>query len=208
MVPFSLSNQPNVFKVLIPLNLLQLFFQSPSSLQINHTNHLNRSTISTPHPTDPNLNSIASPMPVDLQKKLRRLPHVFSQVLEFPLRSHANVFIEDRSDCFRFTADIENSAFTGQVRAHAVKIYPGVTKVVVREGNGEGGVELLLDKLEVDVWRFRIPVTTRPELATTVVMRTKLIVTVPKGGRRWRGVKGEDGNGVWGGGRGRLVYVQ
>ncbi|KAF5809794.1 hypothetical protein HanRHA438_Chr04g0171771 [Helianthus annuus] len=128
-------------------------------------------------------------MRVNLQKKLRRLPHVFSQVLELPLQSHANVLIEDRPDCFRFTATIENNAFSGQVRAHAVKIYPGVTKVVVREGNGEGKVELWLDELEVDVWRFRLPATTRPELATAVVMGTKLVVTVPKGGGSYGGRK-------------------
>lgn len=103
-------------------------------------------------------------MPKNPRTKLRRLPHVFGQVLELPLQSHADVIIEDRSDCFRFTANIANNGFRGAVRAHAVNIYPGVTKVVVREGNGSGNgeVELWLDKLEVDVWRFRFPDATRP----------------------------------------------
>ncbi|KAL7585340.1 uncharacterized protein LOC111895498 [Lactuca sativa] len=120
-------------------------------------------------------------MPVNPQKQLRRLPHIFSQVLELPLRSHADVLIEYRSDCYRFTANIEDNAFAGQVRAHAVKIHPEVTKVVVRGGNGLGEVELKLDKLEVDVWRFRLPATTRPELAKAVVVGRELIVRVPKG---------------------------
>ncbi|KAI3806387.1 hypothetical protein L1987_22290 [Smallanthus sonchifolius] len=176
MIPFSFCNPPIVFIALILLNLLQLFFRSSSSLQINHTDHQNRSTISIPHYTDHNQ------MPLNPQKKLQRLPHVFSQVLELPLRSQADVFIEDRSDCFRFTANVENNVFAGgQVRAYAVKIHPAVTKVVVRGGN-RGEAELLLDKLEVDVWRFRLPTTTRPELATAAVTGGKLIVTVPKGG--------------------------
>ncbi|KAI3750036.1 hypothetical protein L2E82_20660 [Cichorium intybus] len=141
-------------------------------------------------------------MPVNPQKQLRRLPHVFSRVLELPLRSHADVIIQDRSDCLRFIANIEDNAFAGQVRAHAVKIHPEVTKVVVRGGNSGGEVELRLDKLQVDVWRFRLPATTRPELTTAVVIGKELIVTVPKGGRSSHVGKVEDGRG-----RGRLVFV-
>ncbi|KAI3678350.1 hypothetical protein L6452_37638 [Arctium lappa] len=135
-------------------------------------------------------------------KKLRRLPHVFSKVLELPLRSNADVFIEDRSDCFRFRAKIEDDAFSGEVvKAHAVKIHPEVTKIVVRGGNGGGEVELLLEKLEVDMWRFRLPAMARPELATAVVLGGELIVTVPKGR------KVEDGRGGWGGGRRRCMIM-
>ncbi|GJY51007.1 hypothetical protein Tco_0441854 [Tanacetum coccineum] len=118
-------------------------------------------------------------MPTNQQKKLLRLPHVFSQVLELPLPSHADVLIEERPECLKFVANIGDKAFNGRVMAHAVKIHPGVTKVVVRGG---GEVELLLDKLEVDVWRFRLPVSTRPELATAVVVGRELVVIVPKGG--------------------------
>ncbi|KAK9065893.1 hypothetical protein SSX86_015295 [Deinandra increscens subsp. villosa] len=193
MIPFSFCNQPTLFKVLI---LLQLFFQSPSSsLQINHT--------------DRNSNPVTSPMPINPQKKLQRLPHVFSLVLELPLRSQADVFIEDRSDCLRFTANVEDNEFAGQVRAHAVKIHPGVTKVVVRGGNVGEVEELLLDRMEVDVWRFRLPAITRPELATAVVTGRKLVVTVPKGGRSgYGGVKVGDRWEVWGGDRGRLVFAR
>lgn len=86
-----------------------------------------------------------------------------------------------------------------------MKIHPGVTKVVVRGGNGSGGeVELLLEKLEIDVWRYRLPASTKPELATAVVVGRELVVTVLKGARS----STNDGREVWGGGRGRLVFVK
>jgi hypothetical protein len=62
-------------------------------------------------------------------KKLRRLPHVFSRVLELPFRSDADVLVEESPDCFRFVA--ETDADIGDVRAHAMEIHPGVTKIVV-----------------------------------------------------------------------------
>uniref|UniRef100_A0A5B6ZF95 SHSP domain-containing protein n=1 Tax=Davidia involucrata TaxID=16924 RepID=A0A5B6ZF95_DAVIN len=136
------------------------------------------------------------------QKKLRRLPHIFSKVLELPFRSDADVAVEESSDCFRFVAEIDDAIGDG-VRAHAVEIHPGVIKVVVRGGGGNNGeeVELLINKLEVDAWRFRLPASTRPELATAVFVDGELIVTVPKGGGEFNG--GE----IWGG-VGRLVLVQ
>ena len=150
-------------------------------------------------------------------KKLRRLPHVFSRVLELPFRSDADVSIEEKSDCFRFIAETDENI--GEVRAHMVEIHPGVTKIVVREG---GSLELSLDSLELDMWRFRLPESTRPELASAVFADGELIVTVPKGDEE--GVEGGGGNGsdggdeeIWrdgngggfrGGMGGRLVLVQ
>ncbi|XP_052191379.1 uncharacterized protein LOC127800671 [Diospyros lotus] len=137
-------------------------------------------------------------------KRLRRLPHVFGKVLELPFRSDADVAVEETSDCFRFVAGAEGSgAFSGAVRAHVVEIHPGVTKIVVRSGGGRGGeevVELLLKELEVDVWRFRLPSGTRPELVTAVFADGELIVTVPKS----RELAAGEGLG----GFGRLVLVQ
>ncbi|PIN03846.1 hypothetical protein CDL12_23625 [Handroanthus impetiginosus] len=140
-------------------------------------------------------------------KKLRKLPHVFSKVLELPFRSDADVAVEEGPDFLRFVAEIEVVA--GGVRAHAVEIHPGVIKIVVRNDQkprrgGGGGGELFLDKLEVDKWRFRLPASTQPELATAAVKNGKLIVTVPKGGSRRGFVEGGE---VWGGGS-RLVLVQ
>ncbi|KAH0748927.1 hypothetical protein KY290_028159 [Solanum tuberosum] len=64
----------------------------------------------------------------------------------------------------------------GQVRAQVVEIHPGVTKIVVRKGNGDSEDE----QLNVDTRRYRLPASTMPELATTVFVDGELIVTVPK----------------------------
>ncbi|XP_024021230.1 uncharacterized protein LOC21388890 [Morus notabilis] len=145
-------------------------------------------------------------------KKLRRLPHIFSRVLELPFRSDADVSVEESADFFRFVA--ETDGVGGEVRAHTVEIHPGVTKIVVRESGSH--CELTLDELELDVWRFRLPETTRPELASAVLVDGELIVTVPKGGDGDGGsgdageVWGDGKNGGFGGGNvgGRLVLVQ
>ncbi|KAJ0960114.1 hypothetical protein J5N97_000108 [Dioscorea zingiberensis] len=76
----------------------------------------------------------------------------------------------------RFVAETES--FGHDVRAHTVEIHPGVTKVVVRERGS--AAELTLDELELDMWRFRLPESTRPELARAVLSTGELIVTVPK----------------------------
>ncbi|KAJ1423820.1 hypothetical protein SESBI_12094 [Sesbania bispinosa] len=120
-------------------------------------------------------------------KKLRRLPHVFSRVLELPFRSDADVAVEEAPDCFRFVAETEG---IGDVRAHTVEIHPGVTKIVVRDGES---VELSLDHLELDMWRFRLPESTVPELASAVFVDGELIVTVPKGHGR-QNLEGGDGD--------------
>ncbi|KAF7806866.1 nodulin 22 [Senna tora] len=135
-------------------------------------------------------------------KKLRRLPHVFSRVLELPFRSDADVSVEESPDFFRFVAETDG---IGDVQAHTVEIHPGVTKIVVRES---GSVELLLDELELDLWRFRLPESTRPELASAVFVDGELVVTVPKGEEELGNGEDEmwsDGDGNFGG---RLVLVQ
>ncbi|KAJ9182124.1 hypothetical protein P3X46_006150 [Hevea brasiliensis] len=139
-------------------------------------------------------------------KKLRRLPHIFSRVLELPFRSDADVSVEENPDCFRFVAETDN---IGDVRAHTIEIHPGVTKIVVRPN---GYLELsLLDDLELDMWRFRLPESTRPELASAVLEDGELIVTVPKVDELEE--EGNDNNGEFRGGMGnnnsaRLVLVQ
>jgi len=147
-------------------------------------------------------------------KKLRRLPHIFSRVLELPFRSDADVSVEENPDCFRFVAETDNNI--GEVRAHTVEIYPGVTKIVIRPN---GYLELSpLDDLELDMWRFRLPETTRPELASAVLADGELIVTVPKGEEVEEEGDGNNNNGEFRGGMGnnssnnnnnaRLVLVQ
>ncbi|CAL9042846.1 unnamed protein product [Musa banksii] len=117
------------------------------------------------------------------QKKLRRLPHIFSKVLELPFEADADVAIEENSEGFRFVAATDD--LWGNVRAHAIEIHPGVMKVVVRDG---GGVDLE-EGLELDRWRFRLPPSTRPALATASYTGGVLVVTVPKGARLQGGVK-------------------
>lgn len=131
------------------------------------------------------------------KKKLRKLPHVFSKVLELPFRADADVEIEDSPEKIRFIADVkvENGVNYNDVvgmRAHTIEIHPGVTKVVVRSNNNHNNnnsegvgsstevVELLLDDLNMDTWRFRLPRSSLPELATASFLDGELIVTVPK----------------------------
>ncbi|MQM20499.1 hypothetical protein Taro_053520 [Colocasia esculenta] len=153
------------------------------------------------------------------QKKLRRLPHIFSKVLELPFAADADVDVQEGADVFQFVVSAGGVVREG-ARAQAVEIHPGVTKVVIRDGEDGGGggdnnnnIGLLLDDLELDRWRFRLPPCTRPELASAVCADGELIVIVPKGAVA---DGGEDGTGeeVWGegngnlGGSGRLIIVQ
>ncbi|XP_022138665.1 uncharacterized protein LOC111009769 [Momordica charantia] len=134
-------------------------------------------------------------------KKLQRLPHVFSRVLELPFRSDADVSISENRNCFRFVAETEG--ISQEFRAHTVQIHPGVIKVVVRQIRP---LELWLDESEIDAWRFRLPETTRPELATAKFAGGKLIVTVPK--TENAGEKGAWGDKSGGFRGGHLVLVQ
>ncbi|KAL0371292.1 UNVERIFIED_CONTAM: hypothetical protein Sangu_0447300 [Sesamum angustifolium] len=140
------------------------------------------------------------------QKKLRRLPHIFAKVLELPFHSDADVSIDETTDSFRFTAATDD--ISGGVRADAVEIYPGVTKIVIR---GNGVVDLSGTEFELDLWRFRLPASTRPELASASYEDGELVVTVPKGAAAEEeedddGAE-DDGDGDMGAGS-RLVLVQ
>ncbi|KAF8394387.1 hypothetical protein HHK36_020595 [Tetracentron sinense] len=148
-------------------------------------------------------------MMMGMQKKLRRLPPIFSKFLELPVRSDADVLVQENSDSFRCT--IVTDDLGEDVRAQTIKIYPGVTKIVIR---GSNVLEFSLDELEFDLWRYRLPSSTRPELARAVYVDGELVVTVPKGlnsdsldGGNHGGVWG-GGNGDFWGGMGRLVLVQ
>ncbi|KAJ9543257.1 hypothetical protein OSB04_022964 [Centaurea solstitialis] len=141
------------------------------------------------------------------QKKLRRLPHIFAKVLELPFYADAEVSIEETSDSLIFVVDTDDGIGT-DIAAHTIEICPGVTKVVVRGGGGggSGGGGGGGEEVEVDLWRFRLPETTQPELATAAFSDGELVVRVPKEvnvGRNREGVWG-NGNGN-GNGSGRLV---
>ncbi|XP_042516445.1 uncharacterized protein LOC122090790 [Macadamia integrifolia] len=149
------------------------------------------------------------------QKKLRRLPHIFNRVLELPFHSDADILVEENSDCFRFIAITDDVG--DDVTTHTFEIHPGVTKIVIR---GSNLLELYMDELEIDLWRFRLPPSTRPELANAVYVDGELIITVPKDVSSHESGEEEEeeeeeeeggwgeGNGDLMGAVGRLVLVQ
>ncbi|KAA8550847.1 hypothetical protein F0562_002531 [Nyssa sinensis] len=51
---------------------------------------------------------------------------------------------------------------------------------VLIEETGTNILDLSVDELELDLWRFRLPASTLPELATAVYNDGELVVTVPK----------------------------
>ncbi|KAK3001337.1 hypothetical protein RJ639_021617 [Escallonia herrerae] len=132
------------------------------------------------------------------QKKLRRLPHIFAKVLELPFHSDADVLVQETPDSLRFVAATDDIG-AADIRAHAVEICPGVTKIIVR---GSNFLDPCLDELELDVWRFRLPVATRPELATAAYGDGELVVTVPKG------INEDDDGGDGGLSVGLMEYVR
>lgn len=127
------------------------------------------------------------------QKKLRRLPHTFSKVLELPFRSDADVDIQE--DVMGFVFAVAADDFGDDVRAHAIQIHPNVIKVIIRDSADGGG------DLELDRWRFRLPSCSRPELAVANYVDGELVVRIPKGG-----MSEEAGNSD--GGIGRVVAVR
>ncbi|XP_051126184.1 uncharacterized protein LOC127248065 [Andrographis paniculata] len=117
------------------------------------------------------------------RKRLRRLPHVFRTVLELPCRSDADVAVQEFPGYFRFIADVGDFG-SEQVRARAMEVIPGLIKIVVRdydENDDDDSEQLLMDKLEMDAWRFRFPSSTRPEMVAAEFVGGLLVVTVPKG---------------------------
>ncbi|CAK9151093.1 unnamed protein product [Ilex paraguariensis] len=135
------------------------------------------------------------------QKKLRRLPHIFAKVLELPFDADADVLIEETPDSIRFSVTADDVG--DDVRAHTIEIYPGVTKIVIR---GDNVLELSMDELELDLWRFRLPASSQPEMASAAYIDGELIVTVPKDGN----LEDEDGGAAGNGdiGAGQFVLVQ
>lgn len=110
--------------------------------------------------------------------RLQKLPHVFAKVLQLPFHSDAEVSVQETSESFLFTATTDDMSLQN-VRAHVIEIYPGVMKVVIREMEG-GGDDFLLDEYELDLWRFRLPASSRPEMATAKCFAGELVITVPK----------------------------
>ncbi|KAL9395824.1 hypothetical protein Peur_010077 [Populus x canadensis] len=113
-------------------------------------------------------------------KKLKRLPHVFARVLELPFHSDTDVLVQETPDSFRFVANSENITIPDDYQAHAVEIFPGLTKIVVIKETDSGDHYPSMDELEIDTWRCRLPATVRPEMASARCIEGQLVVTVPK----------------------------
>ncbi|KAL2349481.1 hypothetical protein Fmac_003481 [Flemingia macrophylla] len=109
---------------------------------------------------------------VGTTKNLRRLPHVFTAVLELPFRADADIAVHEHPHCFCFVGQAHDAV--DQVEAHVVHIHPGLTKLIVRESG------LVFHEFDLDVWRIRLPQSTCPDLATAILDAGKLVVTVPK----------------------------
>lgn len=155
------------------------------------------------------------------KKDLRRLPHVYSKVLELPLPAHTDVQVFEGPDAFHFVAApaagarAAAAAATTTVRVRTVRIHPGVTKVVVQAGGAERAADDddASDSMELDRWRSRLPEPTCPAMAVAGYVDGQLVVTVPKGPGAEEGADAGQGEVTWrcgGGGKitGRLVVVQ
>ncbi|KAL6648767.1 hypothetical protein ACP70R_012991 [Stipagrostis hirtigluma subsp. patula] len=146
------------------------------------------------------------------KKDLRRLPHVYSKVLELPLPADADVALFEGPDAFHFVAP-GGGAAGGVVRVRTVRIHPGVEKVVVQAGAGGDREDDGDDDMEPDRWRSRLPEASCPAMAVAGYVDGQLVVTVPKGRDGGDGNDKGDGEVTWrcnGGGKisGRLVVVQ
>ncbi|EER92826.1 hypothetical protein BDA96_01G530800 [Sorghum bicolor] len=153
------------------------------------------------------------------KKDLRRLPHVYSKVLELPLPADTDVEVFEGPDAFHFVAAPPaggGARGAGVVRVRTVRIHPGVTKVVVQAGDAAEGVaddDDAGDSMELDRWRSRLPEPSCPAMAVAGYVDGQLVVTVPKGPGGGEGGDGGQGEVTWrcsGGGKisGRLVLVQ
>lgn len=140
------------------------------------------------------------------KKDLRRLPHVYSKVLELPLPADTDVAVFEGPDAFHFVA--AGARGTGVVRVRTVRIHPGVVKVVVQTGEeGDAG------DMDIDRWRTRLPEETSPAKAVAGYVDGQLVVSVPKGPEGSQGGDTDEGDVTWrccNGGKssGRLVVVQ
>ncbi|KAK9086878.1 hypothetical protein Syun_029272 [Stephania yunnanensis] len=148
------------------------FVEKPAAMKVHPAPRKRNITIR--YDINSSLNEAASRI-MGRQKKLRRLPHIFNKVLVLPFHSDADVFVEENQESFRFVVTTDDVG--SDVRAHIIEIHPGVTKIVIR---GSNVIELEMDELELDMWRFRLPASTKPELASAVYVDGELVVTVPK----------------------------
>eukprot|EP01018_Ginkgo_biloba_P038836 Gb_25720 [translate_table: standard] len=107
-------------------------------------------------------------------KKLKKLPHIFSQVLVLPFPSEATVEIEESSGAFTFAYKDQNLVVDDTVEAEVLEIFPGCKKVAVRGVNGFENLE------EFETWRYRLPSCAIADHSVAFYRDGVLAVSVPK----------------------------
>ncbi|XP_039146865.1 uncharacterized protein LOC120284131 [Dioscorea cayenensis subsp. rotundata] len=111
-------------------------------------------------------------------KKLRRLPHLFSNTLELPLQRDTDVVVHSGLTSLWFTVAMKEG--WKEIQAHPIEILPSMTKLVIRDCEG-GDPKAGCADIKVDRWRCRLLDSARPCLATARVIDRELILTVPLG---------------------------
>ncbi|KAI5063702.1 hypothetical protein GOP47_0022249, partial [Adiantum capillus-veneris] len=112
-------------------------------------------------------------------KRLRRMPHIFSRMLELPVVADSVVQVQEDPHALYFKVTLPPPLPAPDcIRAQIIHIVPGVTQVSV------AGAQLgtaHLEELDVPLWRCRLPPCSIPEASTAACNGDGLLVlTVPK----------------------------
>lgn len=136
---------------------------------------LNGATLKRPTTTLAQNRRVSAP-DLSVTKKLKRMPHLFTRVLELPLHAETPVSVVESRDSFRFEVRLPG-LHVEDVKVEVLEIVPGATKVLVR---GVGHCSPHADVAEVNFWRFRLPPATVPEKSVATYDLEILSVTTPK----------------------------
>ncbi|XP_010684360.2 uncharacterized protein LOC104898930 [Beta vulgaris subsp. vulgaris] len=186
---------------------------NPSSITMPTKRNFSSFSLSSTHNSSPQQQQEESIMGISVtsnsfpnNKKLRRLPHVFSKSLELPFDLDADVRVEEHHDCFKFSVKVDHGEIIDGFTAHVVEVHPGITKVVIRRR--ENLAQLIVDDLRFHVWQVRLPPCARAELATVDYDCGELVVKVPKNGCGENNSRGGHCMDGFRGNMGTLVLVQ
>ena len=92
---------------------------------------LNGATLKRPDlATLPQNLRVCAPEPT-FTKKLKRMPHLFTRVLELPFHAETPVSVVESRDSYRFEVRLPG-LHVGDVKVEVLEIVPGATKILVR----------------------------------------------------------------------------
>jgi HSP20 family molecular chaperone IbpA len=91
---------------------------------------LNGATLKRPTTTLAQNRRVSAP-DLSVTKKLKRMPHLFTRVLELPLHAETPVSVVESRDSFRFEVRLPG-LHVEDVKVEVLEIVPGATKVLVR----------------------------------------------------------------------------